>query len=384
MYYPYYPYLLQITPVSLMNGLAAVAFMIFIFHKIVSSKHLYPKYRIDFLGLMLFLILLRLLLPWELFITKTIRCQNFLWTIYEFLQRPFIAGASILNLFALIWAAGILVLSIKHIKDIYVLKKTSQQIKEKGRIFCLSDFISESCFKNYRIVESPLVKRPMVQGFDNCIYVPQGFHKQDIIYSVLIHEAVHLKQKHLYFKELISLLTIVFWWFYPIYILEKDFELFIEMKTDISVSKLLKSEEYFSYAEDLVREAKKENDKQASKKLSIAFNNSSQLYYRINYYLENQNHPKTQKFFLYLFSALILSTWLFIFEPIPNYERNLPANVGTADEYYILIYEDGTCQDIIRDNPMPRYKPSEKEIQKMLQWNYPLTVIRVKDLKEPA
>ena len=384
MYYPYYHYLFQITPVSLINGLAAAALMIFIFHKILASRHLYPKYRIDFLGLMLFIILIRLVFPWEFFLTKTIRCENFLWTIYDFLRRPSIAGLSIFSIFGGIWILGSTLLLFRHIQTLVQLKKEALKIKKCARIFCLRDFIREDYFKNYTVVESNQVKRPMVQGFDDCIYVPEGFHKQDIIYSVLIHESVHLKRRHLYYKEMISLVCIVFWWFYPIYILEKDFELFLEMKTDITVSKLLKNEEYFTYAEDLVREAKKECRKHSSDKSAIAFNNSSQLYYRINYYLENQKHPKTQKALLYLFSALFLSTWLFIFEPIPTYERNLPANVGTADEYYIILYEDGTAQDVIRNNPMPRYKPDEKELNKMLQWNYPLTVIRVKDLKEPA
>lgn len=193
MYKPYYPYLFQITPVSLINGLIACALMIFIFHKIVSSKHLYPKYRIDFLGLMLFLIVLRLVFPWEFFLTKTIRCQNIVWNIYSALHEPLIGRLSLLQLFSLLWVVGILLLAIKHAKDLIRLKNTSQKIKENARLFCLSDFIRESCFKNYTIVESSQVSRPMVQGFDECIYVPENFHKQDVIYSVLIHEAVHLK-----------------------------------------------------------------------------------------------------------------------------------------------------------------------------------------------
>lgn len=189
----------------------------------------------------------------------------------------------------------------------------------------------------------------MVLGFKKCILIPDIFFTESELANILNHEMQHLKQNDILFKQVIAMLTILYWWFPPIYWLRKNVNLYIEVRADEKVTESLDSIATIEYAETLVNVQKKIHiaDGIISSNLStyLIGESLSILSYRVNYLLNKKIKQKTNKILLFFLFLLPILSNSIIFEP---YFENSNSLDGTLSEQaflndnYLIQHQDGT------------------------------------------
>ena len=108
------------------------------------------------------------------------------------------------------------------------------------------------------VYRSDLVPSPMVIGFKKAIFLPETEFDHKELVNILEHELTHLRNKDIYIKNLINLLTIIYWWFPPIYVLQRQIDLFLEIRVDNKVTGNYSEKESLQYAQTLVSVQKKD------------------------------------------------------------------------------------------------------------------------------
>ena len=62
----------------------------------------------------------------------------------------------------------------------------------------------------------------------------------------------HIKNKDILIKHLFNIISIIYWWFYPIYILKRQIDLFLEMRIDVTVNEKANVDEQKDYLNTLL------------------------------------------------------------------------------------------------------------------------------------
>ena len=62
----------------------------------------------------------------------------------------------------------------------------------------------------------------MVLGWQKVILLPDVSYSQKEIEHILSHELQHILNHDIWIKQLMNLLTIVYWWFLPVLLAEKS------------------------------------------------------------------------------------------------------------------------------------------------------------------
>ncbi len=334
---------------SLLMTLIAASVLILLLHLILTGKKHYRLFRTDFLGILMIAVLLRILFPVEFFFTISIYSEHVMTAIRDFLLSPVTANLDVQGLLLLLWGCGSVIAALRYAS---VLWRTSLYIRElKRSSICTSvkDLLPDYRGKNYSVCLSAFINTPMVLGFAQTIFLPDIAYSAEEQRNIIIHEIQHIIHKDIYIKQIVNLLTILYWWFPLIYVLRKQVDLYLEMRADSKVTSAMDPAEYKQYLHHLldIRQKVKENIRKKSyKRLSSCFINDDKqmLDYRTHYLIEGFKTKKTRKLILAAVLCLPLFSNAIIFEP---YYADTPNTESTYDlddlsEGHIIHHKDGS------------------------------------------
>lgn len=135
---------------------------------------------------------------------------------------------------------------------------------------------------DYEIYQTSYINTPIVMGLRGIILIPEDLNKEEIDYA-LKHEITHIKHKDNLIKFTANLFKILFWWFFPIYIFNKQLDLYLELHADNKAIENLEEHKKLDYLNFLVK-TQKQAIKSSTTVLNsnLSFNRKSNLNYRIN------------------------------------------------------------------------------------------------------
>ena len=335
---------------SLLITLLVSCILILFLSILLMHKNNYKLFRTDFLMVLVIVIVLRMILPIEWFFTKTIKLQFIMNPIINWMEYSVYGNIQLYHILIVIWIVGIVVNSIKWIKQIYNAKDVFQRIEISSKVCCIRDVLVDYTGKNYLVYTSSLIYSPMVMGFKEVIMMPDVDFSKEESKNILIHEAQHIRNKDIYIKQIINLLVIIYWWFLPVYMFQKEFNLFLEMRVDHQITKNLNKVDMFSYMKTLVHVQEVIKKKTFDNSLAnfMMDDDKNVLSYRIQYLMEGTYKKKTNKLFMMVVFLLPFLSNCIIFEShfdIPKNEDYYEQS--DIDHGYIIEYEDGTYEMVI-------------------------------------
>lgn len=261
---------------TLLSTLILTSCMIFIFdfciRKQWNMNHILFK-------LFLLTIFIKLCFPFETKLSILIPLDKIMNPLIDILQY---------KLFNQIYMYNIL-LSIAAIGSIYQFSELIKHIRE-------CNYIIHEVRKNgtrmenqeYEIYQTSFINTPIVIGLRGIILIPENLDNEEIDYA-LKHEITHIKHKDNLIKFTANLFKILFWWFIPIYIFNKQLDLYLELHADNKTIENLEEHKKLDYLNFLIK-----TQKQAIKSSitvlnsNLSFNRKSNLNYRINVILNKK------------------------------------------------------------------------------------------------
>ena len=242
---------------SLFITLCVSLLFILFFSMILTHKKSYRLFRADLLFILAIVICLRMIFPVEFPFTKTIPLPVIMNPIMDFLNFELFSEIKVMYVLFFIWMTGIGFGLINHIKNLIVTNKFKDRIIRKSRCFKMSELLQQNVSPDYNVYICDAVSAPMVIGFKKCIFIPEQEYSQIEMANILKHEAQHLKQNDFIFKQIVKLLTIIYWWFPPVYLLKKNIDLYVEIRVDEKTTDSLNENETMEYVQTLISVQKK-------------------------------------------------------------------------------------------------------------------------------
>lgn len=255
---------------TLLSTLILTSCMIFIFdfciHKQWNMNQVFFK-------LFLLIIFIKLCFPFETKLSILIPLDKIMNPLIDILQY---------KLFNQIYMYHFL-LSVAVIGSIYQFAELIKHIRECNYII---HEVKNNGIRienpDYEIYQTSYINTPIVMGLRGIILIPEDLNKEEIDYA-LKHEITHIKHKDNLIKFTANLFKILFWWFIPIYIFNKQLDLYLELHADNKAIENLEKHKKLDYLNFLVK-TQKQAIKSSTTVLNsnLSFNRKSNLNYRIN------------------------------------------------------------------------------------------------------
>lgn len=255
---------------TLLSTLILTSCMIFIFDFCIHKQWNMNQV---FFRLFLLIIFIKLCFPFETKLSILIPLDKIMNPLIDILQY---------KLFNQIYMYHFL-LSVAVIGSIYQFAELIKHIRECNYII---HEVKNNGIRienpDYEIYQTSYINTPIVMGLRGIILIPEDLNKEEIDYA-LKHEITHIKHKDNLIKFTANLFKILFWWFIPIYIFNKQLDLYLELHADNKAIENLEEHKKLDYLNFLVK-----TQKQASKSSTtvlnsnLSFNRKSNLNYRIN------------------------------------------------------------------------------------------------------
>ena len=290
---------------------------------ILNSNKLLIRIGYSLLGFILLLIVIRLLLPYEFSFTQTFWLPEYVSKLITWLLHPALhigcISFSLWNIMVGIWIIGSLLcfvyysylycLSVKRIKE-SISNNDVKQIRKYEYL------ISEICQKlnkknTFRIIISDISVPSYFYYRGPCIVLPENIEfSQKDLYFILRHEMNHHFHHDLIIKYMMILLAIVYWWNPFCYLLKKQCNTVLEMRTDNKLTED-NSDLIIDYLNCLINTAKRISAEKQHYTIGIPFcsRNSSQFIQRCSLLMQKNQHKKT---YICYIPAIIIPVVLFI------------------------------------------------------------------------
>lgn len=344
---------MQITITSIFISLLTSSFLILLLAFVLTNKRNYKKLRLDFISILFFITVFRLCFPSESFYTITIEAPVIMNPITEFFHLKIISNITIMHILIFIWSIG----CICKCKTLYHrIKQTNYlyaQIKRNARQTTIKELLPAYQFKNYSVYISELISSPMVLLFKKAILMPNKEFTELEVANILHHEAMHLKQHDAWIKCFVQILVILYWWFPLIYLLEKQINLYLELRVDAEVSKAMTKEDGLMYLNTLLSVKQKcseiNNFPSSLASSFLIIEHKDILKFRIEYFLQGNFRYKTSNILLLFLLCLFVCSNLIILEPSYPDSPLLKGTFDISDFHYILQKNDGTYHVILKD-----------------------------------
>lgn len=336
---------MQITLSSLFITLMVECILILLFYFIITARIKSKFFRIDFLTILIILILLRLLVPIELPFTVTVPAPIIMNPVADFFDYEFIEGMEITYLLLFIWGFGCIFEVAFYVKRLFKLKELYRIILNNCKYGKVSDFLKSYSGYDYPVYISPYIPAPMVLGFKKVILLPKTLFSEEEISNILLHEIYHIEAHDIYVKQLIKFITIIYWWFPPIYLLQREIDLFLELRADSRVTKQLNYYESLNYANTLISVRRKILAEALPSKLfstCLLSENKKVLSYRINYLIEGNFQKRTGKLMLLMLLMVPILSNSIILEPCYPNSSLVEGTFEKNDFEYIIQHKDGS------------------------------------------
>lgn len=208
------------------------------------------------------IISLRLLLPFELHIAKTIGSEHVMTAIYSILRfelfHIYDKTYTISQLLFCIWILGSAVYAILTLKTHLQFKRfvALLPILSEPKVNRLLLSITKDFKKpiSFQILYSSAITTPMLYDFRHPkIIVPTTALSDDEWYFVLKHEITHYYNHDLQIKLLGQIINILYWWNPIIHLLNKELDKILEIRVDSAVAKNLTEYQKTEYLGCLLR-----------------------------------------------------------------------------------------------------------------------------------
>ena len=248
---------MNITISSMFVALLTSTILIILLSFIFANKNSYKFFRIDFLSILLLITILRLCIPIEQFYTITIAVPLFMNPFTDFLNFQISHGITILHILLFIWLIGSLIKCRELYKQIKQTNYLYKHIEKTCIKLDIKNLVTDYSGKNFPVFQSSFVSSPMVLLSKKTIFLPSIKYTDEEIANILYHEVAHITLHDSFIKRMIQILIILYWWFPPIYKLEKQINLFLELRVDAKVSKHMKDKEREKYLLTLLSVNKK-------------------------------------------------------------------------------------------------------------------------------
>ena len=252
------------------------------------------------------MIIIRLLFPVEWPFTITLPFPWIMNPLQSFLDYKILDNFSVLSLLFVIWLIGCgiqvfrFLIQLKKINNVFgVLDKTA--IKKK-----VSDYLEVDHRSDYPVWFADSIPFPMILGLKKIILVPNIDLEESELKHVILHEIEHLKHHDNTIKLFLNILSIIYWWFPPVYWLCDKIQLVLEMRVDKTVTNNLSELDVANYAETLlkVQRALLSKTESTFNQLGIAstfyINDGTSTTYYLIEYLFNRSYKKSTNILLIL------------------------------------------------------------------------------------
>lgn len=223
---------------------AAVLITIFFSHK---TTLVCTGYKI--LILLVGIVFVRLLFPFELPFTISIFLPQSLSKIISYIRQHQIsilnARISLWNLFEIVWIIGIFVnlfrYALSYQRTQNYIQKYGQDKTTNPQYQNILDQICKQYNRNnlFQVVELPCLNVPIIFGWKHpCIILPDYMYiPQDKLYYVLYHEVMHHLHYSFLIKNVIRLLSSIYWWNPACIVLYQFSNTLMEMYIDAKITR---------------------------------------------------------------------------------------------------------------------------------------------------
>lgn len=231
----------------------------------------------------------------------------------------------VVDLFLAIWIVGSIYFLYRICRqEIAFKKRMSEELPtQKPQIYSIMNKVTNEKSHKVRIIESSMIEIPMVTGFIKpTIYLPCISLSDIELYNILQHEWTHYIHKDIWIKLFVKIICAIYWWNPFIYLLKKDIDNALEVKSDLYVTSKMSHEEKLDYLETILKIAKsikKKNDPISPSGLGMMSNKkNNSLKQRFEFVLECKftNMIKNLGILLsILMIFLFLSSYFFVIQP---------------------------------------------------------------------
>lgn len=339
--------------------------IVFLF--LLNTKTLYSVIHPKILVFFSLLIIGRFLVPGELFFAKTISTTFFVPDMYDFIKKDIFFGYNMIDMFLLIWIAGSVLFLLTTLSQLWKGYRQLELIKENAAMSILSKSSAwNTAKKDIKVFRSGYVCSPFSAGLkEAAIFLPEKEYDPEKLHWILHHESTHIHNKDLWKNIGFRLITIVLWWFVPVYIFRKLFTLFQEIRVDQKVLEFKNETEGINYARFLIEEI--ETQKSAlNQNLNLATFSTLggwMMGKRLSYILDEKRKGYLNVAFCVLMGILVLFGFCFVIEPdYSNSEyskQQFEGTYGEEDFTHGEIQEDGSVECYL-DNGESISFPSEE------------------------
>lgn len=341
---------MQFSSSSVFITLIMVILMGALLSLLLHQKKHYIFFRSDLLILLALIILVRLLLPLELPFTYSIYAKALMNPIQTILLTEITNHLNVFELFCMIWIIGSLISLFLYLRKIYISKRVLKRIERTAQKDTVSSFIKTDVLQDHPVWMSDLVSSCMVVGTKGIILLPRYKFSKAELSVILLHEIQHIQNHDIYIKQFCNILKIIYWWFLPIYWLDHNINLSLEIRADAKATQKLSQNDILQYAHTLVDVEDKTLSTAMNRSLFVASNyfiweSSHVLQYRIHYLLRSHFKAKTNKLLLislillpFLSNAIILEASFDY--PYPN--DGTFSEEELVNEGYLIENKDGT------------------------------------------
>lgn len=307
--------------------------------------------------------LLRLMLPFELPIAKTLLFPELITNVVGNFRHSYgtVLGIdlSLWTGFCAIWIIGIIV-------ELMIAAKEHMTVKDYIRIYgvdvtdrepyasMLKELCTEKQLRHVRIFLVDAISAPMISGLRNAkILLPIGAKVSDSDSQYAIeHEICHYAYYDLWIKVAVGCLVTIYWWNPCSYLLKRQINTVIEMRIDDQIMSK-GSDEAIAYVASMHRYAVSARDKQKEKRdtASLLGGRNRSIHYRLcmmrSRYIKNNRGICVGMLIIML--TLYIGSYLFIGEA-SGYKLEASEALITVDEdnTYAIQNSDGTY-DIYMD-----------------------------------
>ncbi|WP_124066328.1 M56 family metallopeptidase [Clostridium sp. E02] len=301
--------------ITLISNLSIVAVWIFL----RNHKRIH-QISISLLLLGVFLIYIRLMVPFEFTFQQTIFVKHLLPSLLPFFYHPIHHfhrfTVYVYHVILIIWMVGIVCFGFRTTLAYIKFKRL---LDEEA---CVNDGVITYIIKDIedgygisskiRVVQTDIISVPLVFGlFKPKIILPQMELTQKELHSIILHEVTHYYHHDLWIKLLVEIISVIYWWNPLLYILKQQIDKVLEIRVDLKATKFMTESDQLEYLECLLKIAKNSAPPQVSD-FSLAFDsrNVSVLSQRFHIVL---NHDLKRKFGIKgcFFAMVIMSVFLF-------------------------------------------------------------------------
>lgn len=277
------------------------------------------------------LTIIRIVFNFEFNYSIIIKSEVIFTAIVDVLRMPVVKEITFSVVLVAIWAVGVILISIKYIKNYIKLKndfKNMSKYIEKNDSELVKELKLELNIKNnIEVYRSSHINIPIVVGLYNYnIILPNKNIKTADLNNILLHELNHIKGRDNIKKMFIVFLKILFWWNPFIYKFDRDIDHILEIQCDLRTTKNMNKESRRSYLESILNTIKNNNEKpilkldrenilESSALYECNDENIKQRFVLVLKYFEEKRTSKVKQAILYtLIIGIFLSSYIFTFK----------------------------------------------------------------------